>query len=107
MERIEPFKEKVVILKGFSYKMANDIPDNSLGHVHIDCDHSYNGTKSDAEIYWGKLVDGGVMTFHDYANPAYGVWRAVREFAQKHELEINMLTENGELDNYGCYFIKQ
>jgi len=33
LEKIKGQEEKVIILKGFSYKMANSIPDESLGMV--------------------------------------------------------------------------
>jgi methyltransferase family protein len=106
VERTKPYKEKVIILKGFSYKMANQIPDESLGLVYLDAAHDYNGVKADIEIYWPKLVTGGILAFHDYANPEYGVWRAVKYFAHDNEREINMLKEDGELVNIGCYIRK-
>jgi methyltransferase family protein len=104
----EKFKDhpNVIILKGFSYKMANEIPNETLGLVYIDAAHDYNSVKSDIETYWPKLVIGGIMAFHDYANPEYGVWRAVKNFAHDNNREINMLKEDGELVNIGCYIRK-
>lgn len=106
LKRIEPYKDKAVILKGFSYKMVNEIPDESLGLCYVDCDHTYLGTKADADLYWPKLVNGGIMMFHDYANPEYQVWKAVREFAAKFNLTINVLKENGDVVNYVAYVVK-
>lgn len=97
-------KENVSILKGFSHKMAENVPDESLGLAYIDGDHTYNGVKSDREVWWPKLVPGGIMAFHDYKNPRYGVNRAVIEFVG--EVNVNVLIEDGNIDNIGCYIRK-
>jgi len=99
-------KPKVILLKGFSYKMAAEIPDNSVGMVYIDANHEYLGAYSDAEIFWEKLVKNGVLAFHDAANPEYGVWRAIRDFANKENREVHQLIEDGNVVNIGAYIIK-
>lgn len=54
--------------------------------IYIDGDHSYEGCKSDLELSWGLLKEGGVMFFDDYndhlrENPfKFGVDSAVNEF---------------------------
>jgi len=100
-------KPNVVLLKGFSYKMAEHIPDESLGLCYIDADHTYHGAKADARVFWKKLVEGGIMAFHDFENYNYGVNRAVQEFASENGLEINVLKEDGSPDNVGAYIIKK
>ena len=100
-------KENVVILKGFSYEMAEQIEDESLGLCYIDADHTEEGVKADTEAYYKKVIKGGVMAFHDYANPTYGVGKAVREFADKNGLTIHELIEDGKQDNIGAYLIKK
>jgi len=104
MERVEDFKDKVVVLKGFSYKMAKEIEDESLGLVFIDGDHTYLGVKCDIEAYYPKLVKGGIMAFHDFGNEVYGVNRAVQEFTKNEG--INILLENGEPSLWSAYIIK-
>lgn len=99
-------KENVIMLKGFSYKMAEQIPDESLGLAYLDAAHDYHSVKSDIDSFWGKLVKGGIMAFHDYENYDYGVNRAVREFAGRERLEIHELIEDGEKANIGAYIIK-
>lgn len=96
-------KDNVKILKGFSHKMAQLIPDKSLSLVYIDADHTYNGCKSDIQTWWPKLVDGGIMAFHDY-NDGYGVKRAVIEFAG--ERNINLIEEDGNPENQGAWIKK-
>lgn len=97
-ERVKKYGDKAVILRGKSVEMAKKIPDNSLGLVYIDCDHSYQGVKMDIEAYWPKLVNGGIMAFHDYENNSYGVKRAVEEFALQNKLLIALLPEDKQED---------
>jgi hypothetical protein len=96
----------VVILKGFSHKMANEVPDESLGMVYIDADHSYHGAKADLHSWVRKVVKGGIVAGHDYLNPTYGVNRAVQEFTAN-EFPIHILEMEQGVNNAGFYFIKK
>jgi hypothetical protein len=97
---------KAVLLKGFSYKMADYIPDESLGLVYLDGDHLYEGVRSDINSFLPKLVKGGILAFHDYANPDYGVRQAVDDFT-KGGHGVQMIEEDGSIENVGAYIIKQ
>lgn len=99
-------KENVTILKGFSYKMAEEIPDESLGMAYIDAGHDYYSVRADIESLWSKLVPGGILAFHDFGNPEYEVWRAVKWFAAANDFRINTLIEDGEIANIGCWIQK-
>lgn len=103
IERVSKYGKKAVILKGRSVEMAKKVR-RKLGYVNIDCDHSYQGVKADIEAWWPKLSRGGVMSFHDYENPNYGVKQAVTEFASKNGLEIHLLPEDKQEDA-GAYLI--
>lgn len=96
--------DNVVMLKGFSYKMAENIPDETLGLVYVDCDHSYAGVRADIDAYFPKLVKGGIMAFHDFKNPTYGVERAVWDFTKGNG--INELKEDGNMYNIGAWIQK-
>jgi hypothetical protein len=98
-------KKEVTILKGFSHKMASFIGNETLGLVYIDSDHSYNGAKSDIQYWWPKLVNGGIMAFHDYGDYNYGVNRAVIEFV-KGEVNVNRIEEDGKTENIGAWIRK-
>lgn len=101
-------KENVVILKGFSYKMAKLIPDESLSLVYVDGDHTRSGCRADIETYWPKLRQGGIMAFHDYgAKEVYGVFDAVETFAQLKRLQLTLLPEDGDPSHLGAYLRKQ
>lgn len=97
--------EKIIILKGFSYLMAKAIPDESLGLVYVDADHTYEGARTDIDAYWSKLVMGGIMAFHDAKNGAYGIMNAIHDFTKG--IGINDLVEDGQIENMGAYIIKK
>lgn len=105
VERLKPFGEKSIILRGLSVEMAKEIPNNSLGLGYVDCFHAYEGVRADIEAYYHKLVAGGIMAFHDYENEAYGVKQAVEEFAKYNALSIHLIPENKKEDA-GAFFRK-
>lgn len=40
--------------------------------LFIDGDHSYDGARQDADLWLPRLVEGGVVMFHDVATAGYG-----------------------------------
>ncbi len=104
LEAIKGREDDVILLKGFSYKMADFVPDNSLGMVYIDGDHTYEGARADIDSYWPKLVPGGLMLFHDAANPTYGIMDAMHNFTKG--VGINILEEDGDIANKGAWIQK-
>jgi hypothetical protein len=106
LERTKAFGDKVVILRGLSHEMAEHIPDESLGLVYIDADHSYEGCMRDLESYYNKVVDGGIVAGHDFLNMAYGVNRAAKQFCEEMKIEINVVPDEHE-SMASFWFIKQ
>lgn len=105
LERTKPFSDKVLILKGLSHEMAEHIPDESLGLVYIDADHSYEGCKIDLGIYFNKVVKGGIVAGHDFLNMVYGVNQAVKEFCEG-RFDINVVPDE-EPNMASFWFVKQ
>lgn len=95
LERVAPFKDKVEIFRGLTTDMANNIPDESLGMIYIDACHEYECVKKDLELYYPKVVPGGIIAGHDFLNLSYGVNRAVKEFC-KDRFEINVVPDEHE-----------
>jgi len=98
--------DKVVLLKGFSHKVADQVPDESVGMVYVDGDHMYKGVKSDIYTWMPKLVKSGIMAFHDYWNPTYGVQHAAKEYADANGIAINMIMEGNKIENVGAWIQK-
>jgi hypothetical protein len=96
--RVAKYDGKVKILRGASVEMASEIPDNSLDLCYVDAWHTYDGALRDARAYWPKLKEGGIMAFHDYLNEAYGVHRAVNDWAREKRVHVNVIPEDHEPD---------
>lgn len=105
-KRLEPFGSRSEILKGLSSKMAANIPDESIGLLYLDGDHSYLGVMSDLNNWDKKVVSGGVISGHDFLAPEYGVKNAVEEYCSLRGYEIHIIPEDKDEDA-GFYFIKK
>lgn len=92
--RVARFRNRAVFLRGDSNLMAFEVPDGTLSLVYIDGDHSYPGVTSDINSWLPKLMVGGVMAFHDYENPNYGVKQAVHDFCNRTGYTIRLLSED-------------
>lgn len=95
-----------VFLKGLSEKMADKVPDNSLGFIYIDACHYYEYVMKDLQAWVPKLVKGGVCGLHDYGDQGYDVKRAAQNFCRG-KYQIHELVEDGKIENMGAYFIKK
>lgn len=76
---------KAVLVEKLSGDALNDVPDN-VDFIFIDGDHSFEGVKTDLELYESKLAPEGVMAFHDarvftngWAQNDWGPVRLVQE----------------------------
>jgi ubiquinone/menaquinone biosynthesis C-methylase UbiE len=89
----------VVYHPGFFPDTAKEIIEKfSLVHIDVDL---YQSVKDSLEIFYNKLVPGGVMVFDDYEWPAYpGVKKAVNEFLIG-KPEVPIITAK-----YQCMLIK-
>jgi len=105
VKRLEPHGEKSVILRGLSGAMSIHVPDNSLGLVYVDCDHSYEGCFKDLCVWMPKLVEGGVMAMHDFLARQYGVKKAVEDFTHG-KYTVHLIPEDKDEDA-GAYFLNK
>lgn len=105
VNKLSKFGESSIILKGLSSEMAAYIPDESVGLLYLDGDHSYKGVMNDLKNYYSKVVEGGIISGHDFINPAYGVKEAVYDFVVG-RFEVHIIPENSP-ENASFYFIKK
>jgi O-methyltransferase len=79
----------LVIRKGFfPDSFTEDDRNRSFRFVHLDAD-LYEPIKAGLEIFWPRLVLGGVIAIHDYLSPQYPRCReAVDEFATAHGIVV-------------------
>jgi hypothetical protein len=90
--KIKPF-ENAVILRGSTTSMAQSVHDGSCDLVYVDACHSLECVRNDIRAWWPKLKVDGIMAFHDFENPDYGVNQAVFEFADTYNLTVNRIPE--------------
>lgn len=105
-DRLKEWEQsKYTVLKMDSVEAANSIPNNSLGMVYLDADHSYEGFSRDIVAYFDKVCKGGVVAGHDVLNNDYGVGKGLKEFCIKNKITYTIIPEN-EPNNASFYFIK-
>lgn len=92
--RVAKYGPRAVLLRGNSVEMAARVPDYTLALVNIDADHSYGGVWADIQAWFPKVMPGGVMMFHDYENPNYGVKDAVQAFLKNINYPLHLLPED-------------
>lgn len=104
MLKVEPFKEKVQVLRGLTSQMSLYVEDNSIDILYLDAGHSYQAVMADLCAWFDKVKDGGIIAGHDYINPAYGVREAVEDFVYG-SWDINIIYEDRDEDA-GFWFRK-
>lgn len=86
----------VHIHKGKSDIILNNFIDDYFDIIYIDGDHTYEGVKIDMEVSYRKVKPRGMICGHDYVSPKFeGVVRAVNEFCEEKNLEIDFITNDG------------
>ena len=86
--KLAPYKDRIEFIRRKSKEAADLIP-YDLDFVYIDGNHDYEFVKLDIETYYPKLKHGGILGGDNYEPVFPGVIRAVRELADKENLEIN------------------
>jgi hypothetical protein len=85
LEVVEKFTcyNNVLILRNTSEEAAWIAPDN-LHYVFIDAGHDYHNVVNDIHLWEEKVVDGGILSGHDYGGNKYrDVTVAVDDYARR------------------------
>lgn len=75
--RTDPYKDRLILLKGVSWEMADKVDDDSLDFVFIDADHVYNKIMKDLKAWGPKVKTNGILCGHDLQLP--DVQKALKE----------------------------
>lgn len=95
---LKDYMHKVKIIKGISWDMAVNVPDETIDFIYLDANHSLEAVKKDLEAWYPKLKVGGIMAGHDYLNPDYGVEQSARAFCHKIGTDIYTIPEQHSWD---------
>lgn len=82
----ESYNNKITWVYDYSDIAASQLPDD-LDFVYIDGNHNYEYVKKDINIYYKKILPGGIISGHDYPD-ILDVKRAVDEFADTNNLYV-------------------
>jgi predicted O-methyltransferase YrrM len=94
----------VTLHRGDSALMLQSFPDAFFDWLYIDANHAYAAVRRDCAAAAPKIKPGGYLVFNDFAHidphlGAYGVHRAVCEFAQERGWPFRWLS----YDPYALY----
>lgn len=84
----------MVIKKGLSWEMLQQLPDRSIDYIYIDADHTYESVSKEISAFKSKLKEQAIVQFNDYtlfdqnALMPFGVPKAVHEFMIAEDFEM-------------------
>lgn len=88
LENIEPYKEIIKPLRGYSYEVVKDWPlERRIDFLWIDGDHSYEGVKQDIKDWLPLAKKNSFICFHDYRDAA-GVKKATEELIADGSIKV-------------------
>lgn len=100
MLAVDPLQERHVLLQALSVQAVKVFPDQSLGMAYIDADHTRPAIDNDLEMWWPKVMPGGLLAGHDFICPMEpdGGWGryiqpAVMEFATRYNVDVWVVAE--------------
>ena len=85
------FADNINVFVMTSKEYCQRYPRRKYGYIYIDGDHSYEGVKSDYEMFWPRLEKRGFMVFHDISARGggafgFGVWKFWQEIKNDHKI---------------------
>lgn len=105
IDRLAKHGNKSIILRGISEAMSIRVADDHLGLLYLDAGHSYEDVFKDLTVWYPKVVNGGIISGHDYENRSYGVKQAVQDFTHG-RFKVYTIPEN-KAEDAGFIFINK
>jgi hypothetical protein len=63
----------------YSQDVAHQFLDESLAFVYIDGNHYFEGVSQDIQLYWPKVMPGGIIAGHDFTDSYEGKFHNPQE----------------------------
>jgi len=94
--RLQPFIEdkKCLKLKESSEQASKKFLNNSIDMVYIDGNHDYEYVKFDIETWYPKIINGGILSGHDYSDVHPGTKLAIDEFIAKRKINLHTFSDS-------------
>jgi len=87
------------------------LPDLQVEFLLIDADHSYDGVKTDYDLYAPLVIEGGVIAIHDAlentSDPSIDVNRFWDQLAKSKTLQTDMIVQDPTQGSYGFGLVFQ
>ena len=98
IQKLTDFEDRYEVVRKYSNDAHSNFANHSVDFIYVDGNHSYEGVKSDLELFYPKLKYGGVMMGDDYHVHElekvfgfdFGVTKAVNEFAINHRHNLSL-----------------
>ena len=91
---LKKFEKNIHLIQGNSNKVLKKIDMSKIDYVFLDGGHEYNTIKNDLDNCIEVIKKGGTVLCDDYnLGSAPGVKRAIDEFVEKNQLNIEILCE--------------
>jgi predicted O-methyltransferase YrrM len=84
-KNLKKYNNRIIWIESFSEFAVDNIKEK-LDFIYIDGNHEYKYAKRDINLYWEKIVEGGVLAGHDIADK--NVSRALIEFVNKKGIKM-------------------
>ena len=92
---LKKFETNIHLIQGNSNKVLKKLDMSKIDYVFLDGGHEYNTVKNDLDNCVEVIKKGGTVLCDDYnLGSAPGVKRAIDEFVEKNQLNVEILCEN-------------
>ena len=90
MKNIEPVKQYINPVKGYTTEVVNNYEDNSIDFLFIDASHNYEDVLKDIKLWYHKVKHDGIIAGHDYNIGDFpGVFQAVNDYFGRENIRIS------------------
>lgn len=90
------------IIQKTSVNAYYDVPHAAM--VYIDADHKFESITEDLELWWNKVLPGGILAGHDvFVVDHIGVTQALLNFIEVNNLKLHLI--NGDKNKQGHHII--
>ena len=90
LKNIEPVRNYINPIKGYSIDIVNQYEDNSIDFLFIDASHTYEDVLRDIQLWHPKVKENGIIAGHDYNFGDFpGVPKAVNEYFTSDNIRVS------------------